>query len=85
MSHATVSTRAPIASIAARPGVEVLGLAARDHDRGAEPRELGRDRLAEPGARAGDEHRDAVVGAGRQRATRRPRADAASPMSSLTL
>ena len=47
-------------------GVEVLGLAAGDHDRRAEASELGRDRLAEPGAGAGHEHRDAVVGAGRQ-------------------
>ena len=43
--------------------VEVLGLAARDHQRRAEARELGGDRLPEPGARAGDEHADAVVGA----------------------
>ena len=50
--------------------VEVLGLAARDHDRRAEARELGRDRLAEPGAAAGDEH-----------ATRRRRCPAGSAVA----
>ena len=52
---------------------QVLVLPAQDADRRAEPGELGRDRLAEPGAAAGDHHRGAVVGAGRERARSRVR------------
>ena len=68
MSQATVVTGAPRAADRLVAGVEVLGLAAGDHDRRAEAGELERDRLAEPGAAAGDEHRRAVERAGGQRA-----------------
>jgi hypothetical protein len=46
--------------------VQMLGHAAGDHDARAEPGELDRHRLAEPGAAAGDQHHLAGVGVGRQ-------------------
>ena len=72
------STGAPSASIAVAAGVEVLGLAAGDHDRRAEAGELGRDGLAEAGAAAGDEHarrrRRCPAGSARRADGRRARA-----------
>ena len=56
MSQVTVATRRAERLHCRAAGVEVLVLAARDHDGGTEPRELGRDRLAQAGAAAGDEH-----------------------------
>ena len=66
-----------------RAGVEVLGLAARDHDRRAEAGELAGDRLAEAGAAAGDEHGVPSNVPGRQRASRRRAGGAGSPIGSV--